>query len=275
MLDPAAFSLLRVARQGATATLELHHGKANEIGSAVLAELELLARSLRDDPEVRTLISTSRRTTSRGTPIFVAGADVTERAGWTEARVLAHVAWQRDVLRALRDAPVFHVAVVGGVAFGWGTEFLLTADYRIAAPGASFALPETGLGIVPGACGTALLVEELGVAHTLRLGMTGEPVDPAEALRIGLVQEVAADLDAGLARAQALADRAATRSPTAVAAFKAAVRGGVGQSEAVRVEAEQAAYALCVGSGEAAIGRAHFDDVRAGRVPPWGPRTAG
>lgn len=277
MIDAGSYARLGVAvsERGDVVTLTFDHGKANEMGTAEIAELERLAGDLRADPDVRALISTSRRVTSKGTPIFVAGANVTERVGWDETRVLAHVARQRAALAAVRDAPVLHVCVVGGVAFGWGTEWLLCADYRIAAPGARFALPETGLGIVPGAGGTAWLADEIGLAQALRLGMTGEVIEPEEARALGLVQEVVGSLDEGLVRADALAAAAGRRSPTANAAFKAAARRARGLPGPEREAAEAAAYTLCVRSGEAALGRARFEAATHGEAQPWGPRRGG
>ena len=228
--------------------------------------------ALNQDPDVVALVTTSRRVSRRGTPVFVAGADVSERVDWSSRHVKDHVRWQGEVLRSLRHAPVFHVVVVGGVALGWGTEYLLTADWRIATPQAVFGLPETGLGILPGAGGTSELWTEIGVAQTLRLGMTGEHVKAEEALDMGLVQEVAEDLEAGLTRAHALAARVERCSPTATAAFKQAVLGCVGAPASTRQELEMAAYSHCVDSGEAAIGRAHFRGIRDGERPPWGPK---
>ena len=273
-MDTTQFEHLdvRVGDDGRVCTVTFDHGKANEMGRAQLQEIERLTAML-PGSDVMTLITTSRRVTSKGTPIFVSGANVTERVGWMTEEVRAHVRWQREVLTALRHAPVFHVAVVGGIALGWGTEYLLGCDWRIACPGAVFGLPETGLGILPGAGGTAELWAHVGVPMALRLGMTGERIDHVEALRIGLVQEVAADLDAGLDRAHALAAQVSTRSPTAMAAFKRAVLAAVGGRADERAAIESAAYERCLDSGEAAIGRAHFADVTAGRRPPWGPRT--
>jgi enoyl-CoA hydratase/carnithine racemase len=260
--------------EGRLVLLELDHGKANEMGREELTELERLAGTL-EGPDARALITFSRRKSAKGTPIFVAGANVAERADWTPDVVKAHVRWQRDVLARLRRAPVWHVVVVDGVALGWGTEFLLTADWRIACDGAVFGLPETGLGIVPGAGGTSELWAEIGVGHTLRLGMTGERIGADEALAIGLVHERRPTVDDGLVRARASCAEVVRRSPTAVAAFKRAVLGAVGLAPANRVSLEDHAYATCVDSGEAAIGRAHFDAVRAGATPPWGPRADG
>jgi enoyl-CoA hydratase/carnithine racemase len=167
--------------------------------------------------------------------------------------------------------PLFHVAVINGVALGWGTEYVLTADYRIACAQSVYALPETGLGILPGAGGTAELWAQVGLPQALRLGMTGERIDANEACRIGLVQEVLPDVDAGLARAKALAERVSRNSPTAVAAFKRAALAAVGANDTARVEIETKAYEHCLDSGEAAIGRTHFANIRAGEPVPWGP----
>jgi enoyl-CoA hydratase/carnithine racemase len=252
--------------------LELDHGKANEVGTAVLREIEALVESLVEDDRAAALVTFSRRRSRTGTPIFVAGADVTERADWGDTRVKQHVRWQRSVLARLAAVPVFHVVVVEGVALGWGTEYLLTADYAIGCDHAVFGLPETGLGIVPGAGGTSELQHRVGPCHALRLGMTGERIDADEALRIGLIQERVPDVDAGLDRARALAALAARRSPTALAAFKGALLASRGQPEDERRELEARAYERCVDAGEAAIGRAHFAASRTGASIPWGPR---
>jgi enoyl-CoA hydratase/carnithine racemase len=270
-MDLSRYTSLGISREGPTVVLRFDHGKANEMGCAQLDELEQLAADLASG-DMAALISTSSRRSRRGTPIFVAGANVTERGDWSDAQVKTHVRRQRRVLAGLRAAPVFHIAVVGGVALGWGTEYLLTADYRIAAPGAVFGLPETGLGILPGAGGTSELWAQVGVAQALRLGMTGERIDPEEAMRIGLVQELASGLDAGMERAHALAARVARCSPTAVAAFKAGVLAAAGAPPIARSETEARAYEHCVESGEAAIGRAHFKEILGGQRAPWGTK---
>ncbi len=253
--------------------LELAHGKANEMGSAQLDAFDALCDLLEATESISCLCTTSRRFSKRGTAIFIAGANVTERVAWQDAQVLAHVHRQRALMRRIRRLPLFTTVLSHGVTLGWGAEFVLTADYALATPTASFALPETGLGILPGARGTAELAQALGLAQALRLGCTGEAVDGAEAARIGLVQEVVADVDAGLVRVRELAKLLRRRSPTAVAAYKRALLEAQGEVEEQRLMAESAAYEHCVQSGEAAIGRANFAAIRAGEVPPWGPRT--
>ena len=252
--------------------LSFHHGKANEVGGDVLEELQQLSTRLYASDGPIALLSYSERVSRRGTPIFISGANVTERGGWSDEQVKAHVRRQRSILSTLRRAPVFHVCVVNGVALGWGTEFLITADYKIAAPEARFGLPETGLGILPGAGGSSELSSLIGVAHTLRLGMTGERIDAEEALRVGLIQETAIDLSMALERARSLCEMSLTKSPTALKAFKASVLGAIGRDGVSREELEAVAYERCVDSGQAAIGRRDFHLIREGRVPDWGGR---
>lgn len=265
---------LHASLDGHVLHLDLDHGKANAMGSAELRDWESLAAWLRD-ADVRAVITYSRKTSRRGTPIFIAGADVTERVGWSDEQVRAHVRWQRDILRAVRAAPVFHIAVVNGVALGWGCEFMIACDYRIAVRGgASFALPETGIGILPGAGGTSELWAMIGVPQAMRLGMTGEKIDADEAARIGLIQEVVDDVDAGLARAGQLAAQVARRSPTAVAAFKQGVLQAIGQLPDDRAEIEAQAYERCLDSGDAAVGRANFKAITRGEPVDWNPRRS-
>ena len=90
-------------------SLELHleHGKANEMGSEQLFAWEQICEIL-EKGEVRSLFTTSQRKSRSGKSIFIAGANVTERSGWTDAQVKAHVQWQREVLMRLRRVPCSH-----------------------------------------------------------------------------------------------------------------------------------------------------------------------
>ncbi|MFV8751655.1 enoyl-CoA hydratase/isomerase family protein [Nannocystaceae bacterium ST9] len=258
--------------------LELDHGKANEMGSEQLDAFEELCdrieAAVETDAPITCLCTTSTKTSKKGAPIFIAGANVTERVGWDDARIKAHVIRQRTLMQRLRRLPVFHVVIATGVTLGWGTEYLLTADWTIALPEASFALPETGLGILPGARGSAELASLIGPAHAIRLGCTGETIAADEALRIGLVQDRCPDFASAMTKVHDYAERLRRRSPLAVSLYKQAVLDGLGRSEAERIAIERAAYERCVDSGEAAIGRANFEQIVAGGTPAWGRHRA-
>ena len=252
--------------------LELDHGKANEMGSEQLEAFTKLCDLVDRVDEIRTLCTTSRRSSRNGRPIFIAGANVTERVGWDDARIKAHVIRQRALMERLRRLPLFHIVLTHGVTLGWGTEYVLTGDFALATRSATFGLPETGLGILPGARGTAELALAVGPAHALRLGCTGETIGAEEAARIGLVQEVVESVDAGMRRVHELADLVRRRSPTAVATYKRAMLAACGAPTDARLEIERRAYEHTVATGEAAVGRQHFAAIRDGGVPPWGPR---
>jgi enoyl-CoA hydratase/carnithine racemase len=253
-------------------SVRLDHGKVNACGSAVITDFERLACFIKGRPELRAVIVHSSKVTRSGKAIFIAGADVTERVDWTDQDVINHVSRQRQSLLALRQLPIFTIVVVDGLALGLGTELMLAFDYRIASPGAVFALPETGLGILPGALGSALLSSVIGVNQALRMGCSGERIDADEASRIGLVDELESSPTLALARARRLAEATARKSPRAIAAFKAAVLASLSLPQKQRVELEASSYEKQVHNGDAAIGRAAFKDIREGRAPSWPPR---
>jgi len=249
-----------------TLILKLNHGRVNEMGSEQLRAWENLTDIL-NKGTFRCLITTSEKISKSGKPIFIAGANVTERKEWNNNDIRSHVRWQRNILQNLRRTPIFHICIVQGIALGWGTEFLLTADYRITTPKARFGLPETGLGILPGAGGTSDLWQDIGIAHALRLGMTGEHIDSQEACHIGLCQEEHSDEAQALERALQLAERVAKNSPTAVAAFKSALLASVGRGSNLRKGLEAQAYEHCINTKEAEIGRKYF---KSQEPTPWG-----
>jgi len=262
----------KLSDNGKILSLHLNHGRANEMGSELIQAWSDLAAIL-DSGDIRVLITTSQKKSKRGKPIFISGADVTERTGWSDQDVRTHVRWQRNTLQKLRKAPTFNICLVDGIALGWGTEFLLTCDYRLCTPQATFGLPETQLGILPGAGGTSDLWLEIGIAQALRLGMTGERIDGNEAQRIGLTQEMAENWDSGMARAMELGEAVCKRSPTAVAAYKRAMLAAIGRGPNFRQGLESRAYEHCVNTGEAAIGRENFKAILSGKGVEWGPFT--
>lgn len=87
------------------------------------------------------------------------------------------------------------VAELFGTVLGGGLELALACHVRVAAPGTRLGLPEVNLGLIPGSHGTQRLPRLVGLAAAARMISTGGLVDVEEALRIGLVDDVAADID--------------------------------------------------------------------------------
>ncbi|MBM3393334.1 MAG: 3-hydroxyacyl-CoA dehydrogenase [Betaproteobacteria bacterium] len=133
------------------------------------------------DPDVRAFV------VAGAGKAFSAGADITEfsTVRLPDAVTLpALLAYMDTVTKPL-------VAAVHGFAMGGGLELALACHYRVAAPGARFALPEVKLGILPGAGGTQRLPRLIGVERALDMIITGDTVDTEAARKLGLVDEVA------------------------------------------------------------------------------------
>ena len=153
---------------------------------------------------------------------FCAGADVEWQRSAIDLTYDENVA---DAMRLYRmcetietcPAPV--VARVHGYALGGGSGLVACADVAIAAPDATFGFSEVKLGIVPAVI-SPFVLPKIG-AHARRYFLTGERFDAKTALRIGLVHDVADDLDGTVAR---VVDELLNSGPNAVRAAKTLVR---------------------------------------------------
>ena len=119
------------------------------------------------------------------------------------------------------DVPV--VAAVNGAAVGWGMELSLMADFRVASEKARFGELFVLRGLVSDAPGLGRLAQLVGREKAAEMLMTGEVIDAAEALRIGLVSRVVPH-DELLPTALGLAERIAANPPLAVQAIKRGLR---------------------------------------------------
>lgn len=121
------------------------------------------------------------------------------------------------------EVPV--VAAINGPAIGAGLDLTTMCDVRIAAASAKFAESFVRLGIIPGDGGAWLLPRIIGFSKATELALTGETIDAAEALRIGLVSAVVDDADL-MAEARKVAKKIAANPPHAVRMTKRLLREG-------------------------------------------------
>ena len=120
------------------------------------------------------------------------------------------------------------VAAVNGLALGGGFEIALACDIIIAAEGARFGLPEPKVGLAALAGGMQRLPRQIGLKNAMGMMLTGRHVDTAEAMRIGLVQEIA-PADQLMERTRAWVDQIAACAPLSVRATKQVAMGGLGR----------------------------------------------
>jgi len=128
--------------------------------------------------------------TGSGSSAFCAGADLKERREMNLDQVRAQLLRYRSDLGWLATCPIPTIAAINGAALGGGLELALLCDLRVAVATATFALPETGLGIIPAAGGTQYLPRIVGAAKARELILLGTRIDAAEALRIGLIHRI-------------------------------------------------------------------------------------
>lgn len=169
------------------------------------------------DPAVRVAI-----VTGAGPRAFCAGADLKERATMTQEEVQAQRQRLGDATLALLRFEKPLIGAINGLALGGGLEVALACDFVFAAQGARFGFPEVGLAIIPGDGGTQLLPRAVGQPKARELIFSGEIVDAAEALRIGLVARVV-PADQLLAVTRETAARIARNGPVAVRQAKRAL----------------------------------------------------
>ncbi len=204
----------RVAAHVAIITLDRPH-RRNALNYRAYDQLEAAFRAASDDAEVRCVVVTG------ADPAFCSGDDVGEimagpkRVSATPAA--APTATPAAIAALECTKPV--IAAVNGAAVGWGMELALFSDIRIASEKAKFAELFVKRGLPCDVGGFYRLPAIVGPAKAAELLFTGDVIDAAEALRIGLVSEVLPHEDL-MPRAMALAARIAANPPLAVQRLK-------------------------------------------------------
>jgi hypothetical protein len=185
--DPRdADARVRVARDGATLRITLTRPhKLNALDARMRDELvEALALAAGDATVTRVELR------GEGTS-FCAGGDLDEFGTRPDPATAHVVRLERSVARALAGLTKESVAYVHGATVGSGAELAAFTTRVVAAPDTQFALPEIGLGLVPGAGGTVSLPRRIGRLRTAWLAFSGLPIDAATALAWGLADEIA------------------------------------------------------------------------------------
>ncbi len=159
--------------------------RMNSLSRDVLLAFGRLAREALSNDSVRAIVITGS-----GEKAFCAGADLKERRGMSENDIRLQVELYRSELGPIDRSPKPVVAALNGVALGGGLELALLCDLRVAASHAELALPETTLGIIPGAGGTQRLPRLVGEGRAKEMILLGRRLSAADALAWGLVNRV-------------------------------------------------------------------------------------
>jgi enoyl-CoA hydratase len=239
------------------ATITFNRPKAlNALNRALLEEFSAALTQVEANDAVHVLVLTGS-----GEKAFVAGADITEinRLGPLGAKRFARRGL--DAINRLPQLPLPVIAAVNGFALGGGTEMALACDFIYAAETAKFGLPEINLGIIPGFGGTQRLPRLIGANMAREMIYTGQMIDAAEALRLGIVNRVCAP-EALMEAVRETGAVIAAKGRVALRAAKQAVNNGLNVDLASGLALENDAFALCLASPDAREGTSAFLEKR-------------
>jgi enoyl-CoA hydratase len=230
--------------------------KYNALNRQTISDLEQAFDQIDRDPQVRAVVLTGA-----GEKSFVAGADINELAELQPLDARAHALRGQRLYSRIENLSKPVIAAINGFALGGGLELAMSCTLRIASDNAKLGQPEIKLGIIPGYGGTQRLPRLVGKGVALSLLLTGDPINAAEAFRIGLVQQVVPPADL-LATARQWATRILSNAPLAVSLCLDTVNRGLEMSlpEALSYEASQ--FALTCSTEDMREGTRAFVEKR-------------
>ncbi|MGW7514500.1 enoyl-CoA hydratase/isomerase family protein [Streptomyces sp. NPDC054796] len=259
---------VRVETADNIAVIRLDRPPLNVLNTHMRDMIGAAALRVGQDPRIRSVILYG------GDRALAAGGDIHEmaEASSSEVDVLArraHAAF--SAVEAIRS-PV--VAALTGHTLGGGLELALCADYRICAASSVLGQPEVRLGLIPGGGGTQRLPRLIGLSRAKDLIYTGRQVHSAEALALGLVDEVVPD-DEVFTRAREYAARLSSGSSSAIRAAKEAMSTRPRHDGHDGLEVERLLFSALFSGEDARYGLQHFREhgrpptrFHSGRVEP-------
>ncbi|EHJ59466.1 Enoyl-CoA hydratase/isomerase [Novosphingobium pentaromativorans US6-1] len=194
---------------------------------------------------------------------FAAGADIGELQRSDDTDPIEGPRFQ--ACRSIRAFAKPLLCAVEGFCLGAGAELMLCGDIVIAGDGARIGQPETNLGIIPGAGGTAILPRLVGRSLAMKMVLTGEAIDAEQAMRTGLVADVVAKGSA-LPASLELATKLAGRAQDALQAAKASILDYEKLDLNAHLLAERHRFVVLLGSADKAEGVTAFLQKR---KPVW------
>lgn len=226
----------------------------NAMNAEVMSRVHQHLDAVEADPTVDIVIFTGA-----GDESFVAGADINELAARTPVDGLRAV--MQRLYERIADFCKPTLAAVNGYAFGGGHELALACDIRIGSTTAQFALPETGLGIIPAAGGTQRLAKIIGVGRATDVILTGRRLTADEAHQAGLITGL---VDPGelLEEAHRTAQRIRRKGPLAIKLAKQVITHGFDADHHTGILLERLAQAVLYSTEEKAEGTSAFLEKR-------------
>jgi enoyl-CoA hydratase len=243
--------VVRLEVDGGIATIRLDRPPMNALNAEVQEGLRAAANEAGGRSDVAAVILYG------GEKVFAAGADIKEMATLSYADMVVGSGVLQSSFTAVANIPKPVIAAITGYALGGGCELALCADLRLCADDAKLGQPEISLGVIPGAGGTQRLPRLVGPARAKELIFTGRIIDAAEALRIGLVDQVRPAEDV-YAAARELAGRFVGGPAIALRAAKEAIDRGLEVDLATGLELERLQFSGLFATEDRTIGMTAF-----------------
>jgi enoyl-CoA hydratase len=254
-----AFGKILQHVMGGVGTITFNNpAKRNAMSLDMWEALGEAVAGLTANPEVRVIVLVGA-----GGKAFVSGADISQFETLRHDAEATEQYSQRSVaaLNALDDCPKPTIACVDGFCLGGGLLVAMLADIRIAAEGSQFGIPAAKLGAAYGYAGLDRLVSLVGPSRARLLMFTGMRIDAAEALRIGLVDQVVGACELR-PRTLELAQSIAGNAPLAVAAAKITIAQVLKDGCSRDMEAVRRIGIRCADSEDFQEGRRAFMEKR-------------
>jgi enoyl-CoA hydratase len=250
--------LVTLEIHGAVAHLRLNRPeKRNALNTEMLDGMLSSLKACDADPAVRAIVLSG---SERG---FAAGADIGALAAAGAIELYGSGFSEKWDEVASISKPL--IAAISSYALGGGLELALICDIVVADRSAVFGLPETAIGIIPGAGGTQRLVRVVGKSMAMEMILAGRRLDADEALSRGLISTLAQEGETVEACALAIAERIGQGGPLAVAMAKAAVLQSFETTLAAGIRFERSLSALIAASKDRAEGMRAFAQKEAPR----------
>lgn len=258
---------VHVAVEDRMATITLDRPSSHHaLGVQLVDELGQALDHIEKTDEVRVIILTAT-----GERAFCSGADLKERREMGDDSRWAHNRAIHAFVQRLANMQVPVIAAINGLAFGGGLEITLACDFRIAADHVELAVPEVGIGVIPGAGGTQRLPRLIGPTKAKELIFTGRRINATSALEMGMLSQVAVRQDL-TDKARELAQAVARNSPLAVAYAKLAIDAAMETTIEQGLRFETAATRTTLNSRDYEIGLEAFAEKRPPEFLPPEPR---
>ncbi|MCX6005125.1 MAG: enoyl-CoA hydratase-related protein [Chloroflexi bacterium] len=252
----AEFKTILYEKKGNAAWITLNRPEVlNAQNDLLRAEVVEALETARDDDEVYVIAITGA-----GERAFSAGADISEFPKRYPADIIK---WKgrKGPYMVIREMPKPVIAAVNGLAFGGGCEIVLACDCVIAVEDAQFGQPEVRVGVIPGGGGTQILPRLIGEKKAKELIFSGRPITAAEALQMGMINQVV-PRDKLIEATEKMIGDFLKNSPVILKLAKLAVNKSLETTLSVGMDCERDFFALCFGTEDQKEGARAFLEKR-------------